>query len=243
VEIVVTAQRREESLAKTPVAIAVVSPDVLQKQQILTESDLQSAVSGLTVVQGTNSNQLNYSIRGQTLDAFSNSTPGVLPYVNEIQVGGAGGQSAFYDLQSVQVLKGPQGTLFGRNSTGGAVLFTTAKPTNEFGGYIEARVGDYQLTQVGGAINIPIVDDKILARLAGYYEYQEGFQYNLYDDLHTLARLIDGVLGKPNSQIVRQREERSCRRLCPIRREQFGCGYIRTQSQGCTGKLPRFSSG
>src|SRR3546814_6874462 len=96
-----------------------------------------------------------------------------------IQVGGGGGGSAFYDLQSIQVLKGPQGTLFGRNATGGAVLFTTAKPTDEFEGYAMGRVGNYDLRHVEGAINAPIVEGKVLARIAGFFQNRDGFQRNL----------------------------------------------------------------
>ena len=77
--------------------------DALATQAIVTQSDLQSTVPGLTVKAGQSSNQLNYSLRGQTVNSFSSSRPGVLPYFNEVQVGG-GASSAFYDLQSIQVL-------------------------------------------------------------------------------------------------------------------------------------------
>jgi iron complex outermembrane receptor protein len=181
-DIIVTAQRRATSLERTPVAITVVTADALVKRAVTSESDLVFASPGLLVRQGENSNQINYVIRGQSLDAFSNTRPGVLPYVDEVQVGGNGGASAFYDLQSVQVLKGPQGTLFGRNATGGAVLFTTQKPTNDFSGYVMGRLGNYSQRYVEGAINIPIVDDKILARVSGVYDKRDGFQKNLFDD-------------------------------------------------------------
>ena len=179
-EVIVTAQRRSESLERTPVAVVALSSEALAKSVIHSESDLQSAVPGLMVKAGQSSNQINYSLRGQTVDAFSSSRPSVLPYVNEVQVGGSGA-TAFYDLQNIQVLKGPQGTLFGRNSTGGAVLLTTAKPTNEFGGYGSMRFGNYSLRQLEGALNLPVVADKLLLRLAGYYEKSDGYQYNLYD--------------------------------------------------------------
>jgi iron complex outermembrane receptor protein len=185
-EIIVTAQRRSENLERTPVAITVLSSDDLGKQQIVSEADLRTAVPGLTVRETVNSNQLNYSIRGQTVDAYSGSRPAVLPYVNEIQVGGPGGSSAFYDLQSIQVLKGPQGTLFGRNATGGAVLFTTAKPNESFGGYLNASAGNYNSAKVEGAINVPIIADKLLARVAAFYQTRDGFQYNIFTD-HTLG--------------------------------------------------------
>ena len=182
-EIIVTAQRRSETLERTPVAVSVLSGAMLQRQAIVTESDLQIATPGLTIRAGYNSNQLNYALRGQSLDAFSDTRPGVLPYFNEVQLDGVGGgSSAFYDLQSVQVLKGPQGTLFGRNSTGGAVLFTSTKPAREFGGYISGRLGDYKLRQFEGALNVPVVSDRILFRVAGFYEKRDGYQLNLFNN-------------------------------------------------------------
>lgn len=180
-EIIVTAQRRSETLERTPVAISVVSADTLVERAITTETDLQSAVPGLTVKTGQNENQLNFSLRGQSVDPFSSSRPSVLPYFNEVQVGGVGG-TALYDLSSVQVLKGPQGTLFGRNSTGGAVLYTSQKPTVDFGGYLVARVGNFSARQLEGALNVPLVSDVALLRVAGQFQRRDGFQRNLYRD-------------------------------------------------------------
>jgi iron complex outermembrane receptor protein len=179
-DIIVTAQRRSESIERTPVAVAVIGGEELANQAIVSEADLQIATPGLTVKAGQSSNQLNYSIRGQTVDAFTSSRPSVLPYFNEVQVGSVGA-SSFYDLDSVQVLKGPQGTLFGRNSTGGAVLFTSAKPTNEFEGYASVRYGNYSHLQGEGAINIPLVEDTLLLRVAGFLQRRDGFQFNLYN--------------------------------------------------------------
>jgi iron complex outermembrane recepter protein len=180
-EVTVTAQRKEESLSKTPVAIAVVSADELVQAQIVSDQDLRTATPGLAIRASLSSNQLNYSMRGHSKDAFSGSRPGVLPYVNEIQIGGTGGSSAFYDLASVQVLKGPQGTLFGRSATGGAILFTTAKPTEEFSGYVSGLGGNYGAAKVEGAVSGPIAGDALLGRLAGFYQKRDGFQKNLYD--------------------------------------------------------------
>ncbi len=179
-DIVVTAQRRSEALEKTPVAIAVVSSETLQDQAITSERDLQFATPGLTVRSSQNDNQLNYSLRGQTVDAYTTSLPSVLPYINEVQVGGSG-STAFYDLQSVQVLKGPQGTLFGRNSTGGAVLFTTTKPGDTVGGYITGRYGRFNEFLVEGAIDLPLATDKVLLRVAASHRKRDGIQLNLFD--------------------------------------------------------------
>lgn len=180
-DIIVTAQRRSEALQRTPVAVSVLSGTTLANQAISSERDLQVAVPGLTVRASQNDNQLNYSLRGQTVDTYSNSLPAVLPYVNEVQVGGVG-QSAFYDLQSVQVVKGPQGTLFGRNATGGAVLFTTAKPTEELSGYGTIGGGRFNEFRLEGAIGGALVPDVLRVRVAGSYRRRDGYQHNLYYD-------------------------------------------------------------
>ncbi|WP_176599249.1 TonB-dependent receptor [Sphingobium sp. 15-1] len=181
-EIIVTAQRRDESLQKVPVSVSVLTADALVKQAVTSEQDLRVNTAGLTVRATGGSNQLNYAIRGQSLDAFSDARPGVLPYFNEIQIAGDAGSSAFYDLQSVQVLKGPQGTLFGRSATGGAVLFTTVKPKEDFGGYVSGALGNYDLRKMEGAINVPVVKDVLLARVAGFYQKRDGYQYNILTD-------------------------------------------------------------
>lgn len=180
-DIIVTAQRKSEALERAPVAVSVVTQEVLAQRAVLSESDLQIALPGLTVKTGQNENQLNFSLRGQTIDPFSSSRPSVLPYFNEVQVGGVGA-TAIYDLSSVQVLKGPQGTLFGRNATGGAVLYTSAKPTNDFNGYITGRAGNLNAWQLDAAVNIPLVDDKVLLRVAAFVQRRDGFQYNQFRD-------------------------------------------------------------
>lgn len=181
-DIVVTAQRRDESLSRTPVAVAVVTADTLTKANIVSEQDLRFATPGLTIRSNGSSNQQNYAIRGQSQDAYSGTLPGVLPYVNEVQIGGQGGASALYDLNSVQVLKGPQGTLFGRSATGGAVLFTTEKPSAEFGGHASIAAGNYDAFKLEGAVNLPVAGEKLMVRLAGFHQKRDGFQFNLYNN-------------------------------------------------------------
>ena len=178
--IMVTARRREEDLQRTPVSVNVLTAESLVDRAVVSESDLQFTLPGVTIRASQNSNNLNYAIRGQSLDVFSNIRPGVLPYFNEVPIaGGIGGASAFYDLASIQVLKGPQGTLFGRNATGGAVLLTTARPDDDFGGYALGRLGNYSLRYVEGAVNVPIVPGTIQLRLAGVHHERDGFQQNV----------------------------------------------------------------
>ncbi|MCC6829324.1 MAG: TonB-dependent receptor [Novosphingobium sp.] len=178
-DIVVTARRRSESISKTPMSIVALTTADMAAQQIVTETDIQRSVPGVTVRQGLSQNQINYSIRGQTIDSYSSSPPGVLPYVNDVQIS-TSGANAFFDLESIQILKGPQGTLFGRNTTGGAVLFATRKPTFEFGGEATVRFGDYDDRGIRGAINIPLVADTIALRIAGDYHRRDGYVKNIY---------------------------------------------------------------
>ncbi|MCW1384892.1 TonB-dependent receptor plug domain-containing protein [Novosphingobium sp. KCTC 2891] len=180
-EILVTARRVSESLSKVPVAVSALGAEQLTARAVLAESDLQRGFPGLTVRSGQTNNLFNFSIRGQSIDLFSGSQPGVLPYYNEVQLSSFS-TSGFFDLQSIQVLKGPQGTLFGRNATGGAVLFSTAKPTDKFEGSITGRVGNLNLRQVQGFINIPVVTDKVMLRVAGDLQRRDGFQYNIYQN-------------------------------------------------------------
>ncbi len=130
-EIIVTARRREESLSKVPIAITAIDGADLAKRAIVNENDLQAAVPGLVIRQNGGIHSFNYSIRGQSVDTFTNSPPSVLPYVNEVQISTLSA-STFYDMGGIQVLKGPQGTLFGRNATGGAVLYRPRRPATSW---------------------------------------------------------------------------------------------------------------
>jgi iron complex outermembrane receptor protein len=179
-EITVTATRRVESQSKVPVAVSALDADALKERGITTETDLQQSVPGLTVKTTASQNQLNYSIRGQTLDAFSGSSPGVLPYLNDVVVSSQTA-TAFYDLASVQALKGPQGTLFGRNATGGAVLYTSADATDTFGGYFTVKNGNYDLREYQGALNLPVVPGKVDLRIAADFTNETGYVTNLTD--------------------------------------------------------------
>jgi iron complex outermembrane recepter protein len=176
-EITVTARRREENVEKVPVTVAVLTRDALVERQVNTQADLQNEVAGLVMRGEASNNQFNFALRGQSVDAFTNSQPGVLQYFNEYQTT-AESQGAYYDLDSIQVLKGPQGTLFGRNTTGGAVLVTTAQPTDTFGGYATVRVGNYAHQEVESAINLPL-NDKLQIRVAGLTSQHDGYVHNL----------------------------------------------------------------
>lgn len=192
-EIVVTAQRREEGLSRTPVAVQVISADALQQSNARGQEDLRSLAPGLSIRAAQNSNELNFAIRGQSQDPLSDSPPGAVPYFNEVPIGNKSGNGAYFDLSSVQVLKGPQGTLFGRSATGGAILFSTTKPGDEFGGYVAGSLGNYSLRQAEGAVDIPIVGDKVLYRFAAFYRERDGFQKNIFPGPRARKREGDGT--------------------------------------------------
>jgi iron complex outermembrane receptor protein len=181
-EVVVSARRHEERLENVPVSVSALSADALAEQKVMSEADLQSATPGLTVRQVSASNQFSFALRGQAADAFSGTAPTVLTYFNEFQSSGTT-STAFFDLQSVQVLKGPQGTLFGRNTTGGAVLYEAVRPGRQLDGYLRLSGGNYSEEYAEGAINLPFGDVAAL-RLAGEYQKRDGLQHNLLLGMH-----------------------------------------------------------
>jgi iron complex outermembrane recepter protein len=179
-EIIVTARRRNEDLEKVPVAVIVVSQSALSDQHVTDEQELQTAVPGLLTIGSTSTNQLAFSIRGQALDAYSFTAPTVLAYLDGFQTGGTTA-TTFFDLQSVQVVKGPQGTLFGRNTTGGAVLYTSTQPGKQLEGYLNYTAGNFNEQKAEGAVTIPLAGWASV-RLAAEDEHRDGYERNVYLD-------------------------------------------------------------
>ncbi len=191
-EIVITARRTDERLQDVPVAVTAFGKQDLEERAIDSEIALQAATPGLTVRQTGSSDQLNFAIRGQSIDSFSNSQPAVVAYFNDVPAGG-GSSTALFDLQSIQVLKGPQGTLFGRNATGGAVLYSTVAPTHDFNGYAKLGYGNYDNMHAEGAVNVPL-GEALAVRLSGLRRKRDGFQRNLLDG--TRANSINATVGR-----------------------------------------------
>ena len=187
-EIVVTARRREENLQDVPVAITAFSQRALEQRSIFNPYDLAKAVPGLTTTADSGRGSLPaFSIRGRGV--FTGAASGsVETYFADVPLGGPNQVPSlppqFFDLQSVQVLKGPQGTLFGRNSTGGAVLFVPAAPTDEFEGYARVQAGNFENVQLESALNLPLADWASL-RVAGRYWHRKGYT-------RTIGGRIDG---------------------------------------------------
>jgi iron complex outermembrane receptor protein len=177
-DIVVTARRQAEAAQSVPVTISAFSAETLRSANALTATSLQRLTPGIST-QGSGSD-LNsfYSIRGISRQISGNSQPGVISYFAEVPLPNAPGAIPLFDMANVQVLKGPQGTLFGRNTVGGAILFYPATPNYEMSGYLLGRVQNYDGRAVEGSVNVPIVTDKIAIRVAGLYDGQGGYQTN-----------------------------------------------------------------
>jgi iron complex outermembrane receptor protein len=189
-EIVVTARRREEKAQTVPIAITTVTEQTLQDNNAHTFEDLAHLVPSMSVMRsGLTRNSILLSIRGQGTNSLSGQ-PGVVAYLNEAPLLSdhdgnlAGGPGLLFDLENVQVVKGPQGTLFGRNSVGGDLLLQTARPTNSFGGRLQVGFGNYHDREIDGAINIPIVDGVLLTRVAFNGQLRDGFTLLQGEPLH-----------------------------------------------------------
>ena len=182
-EIVVTARKREESLQQVPISVTALSGDELRLKGITKPDDLKFHTPGLEMRNASiQRNSVTYFIRGQG-QTFGSSA-GVVTYFADAPLGNGqrvsiGNNTQMYDLASVQVLKGPQGTLFGRSSTGGAVLFDPQRPTDEFGGFISQTIGEYNWNETTAAVNIPLIEGMLNARVAGNMVSRDGFTRSL----------------------------------------------------------------
>lgn len=178
-EITVTARRQAENLQIVPVTVSVVNADTLAFRGGNID-DLTQLVTGLENNAYSDRNNISFAIRGQQ-QSYGTLYPAVVTYFSEMPLSRVSDGQTF-DIDSVQVLKGPQGTLFGRLTDGGAILLNPKKPTNDFEGYAEVKVGNYDQREYLGAINIPIVSDDLMVRVAFDVNRRDGFTYNQFND-------------------------------------------------------------
>lgn len=179
-QMVVTARRRAERQQRVPTAVTVLSGHELGRRGVVNTNDLARAVPSLTIG-GQQRNDSQFYLRGQTpgiINQGVHNNSSVTIYFLDVPTL-TSGPGTFYDLQSVEVLKGPQGTLFGRNTTGGAVLFTPVRPRDDYDGYIQGRAGNYNDRELEGALNFPLVPDKLDLRVSGATARRDGFTTNI----------------------------------------------------------------
>ena len=184
-EIVVTAQRREESLQDVAISMTVFDQEQLSDANITNSADLAIYTPGLTSNARFGNENATFTIRGFTQDL--RTTASVATYFAEVVAprgqssqssGDGAGPGTLFDLQNVQVLKGPQGTLFGRNTTGGAILLVPQRPKDEFEGYVEATGGNFEQRQIQAVVNVPL-SESLRIRLGVEDKQREGHLNNV----------------------------------------------------------------
>lgn len=184
-EIVVTAQRRSESLMKVPVAVSALTTDDLARQGVVSSFELSGSVPSLQVTSAFGEAQPNFTMRGigvgNEYGANQVSPVGIYTDDNYLSARTMHGLQLF-DLERIEAVRGPQGTLYGRNTTGGAINFVSNKPTLEAGtrGYVEGTYGRFQEVRGQGAIEGTLIDDVLGFRASVNYVEANGFVKNIY---------------------------------------------------------------
>jgi len=178
-EVVVTAQKREEAIQDVPIAVSAFSQDTLEKAKIDGGPNLVLAIPNVNFSKG-NFTGYNFQIRGvgAKLVAASGDAGTGIHLNNAPLTANNLFESEFFDVERVEVLRGPQGTLYGRNATGGVVNVITAKPTDEFEASIRGEVGNYNARKLRGMVNIPL-GDMFAVRFAGSMLMRDGYGDNL----------------------------------------------------------------
>lgn len=179
--VIVTAERRSENLMTTPITATVLSSEDLQRRNVVNVNTLQFVAPNVTV--NDLGQGIDFDIRGIGKGEHNTQTPvGVIVYRDGASTfPGYITAEPFYDIRSVEVYRGPQGTFVGQNATGGAVFVNTNDPQlgGDFGGYVLAQYGNYNEAQLQGAVNIPITDELAL-RISGFGERRDSF-YTIID--------------------------------------------------------------
>ncbi len=180
-EIVVTAEKRSESLQSVPVSVTALTRAQLGQLKLDTPSDLVTQVPNLQVNGIVGEGSPLFSLRGVSMFDYSlNQSSPVASYIDEVYKGNF---TLFgvelYDLERVEVLRGPQGTLYGKNTTGGAINFITRKPGFDTEGDIKLGVGNYNRREVEGAFQTALIPDRIAVRFAFTYTKVDGFIQNV----------------------------------------------------------------
>ena len=179
-DIIVTAQKRAENLQDVPVAVSAVTGKTLENKRILDLVDLSNATPGLQIKSDDNGANPRIFIRGVGVNDFNPATASAVGiYADGVYVGSPLAQRfAFFDLQQAEVLRGPQGTLYGRNTTGGAVNVTSRKPGNDVEADFLAEYGRFNSVNLQGGVSLPLAKDLLSVRVAGLYQRDDGYSVN-----------------------------------------------------------------
>jgi len=180
-ELFVTAQRRAESLQTVPIAVSAFSAEQMDIRQINETLDITRVIPNLVGHNNTGPASSNaYFLRGLgSTESIATFDPPVSTYVDDVYIARQNANNyALFDVERIEVLRGPQGTTFGRNTTGGAINVITRRPGDEFAAKAKFEYGEYERYSVSGVVDIPI-NEKVLTKFAGYYIEDEGYVDNL----------------------------------------------------------------
>ena len=180
-EVVVYAQKREQSILDVPLSVSVYSGETLDQAKVRDMGDLIQLSPSVTVTDGNGSVETELTIRGIGTSGNNPSfEQSVGIFIDGVYRGRAGSAvSDYVDLESIEILKGPQGTLFGRNTAAGVLNVRTAKPSYETGGNLEATYGNFDMRQVRASVTGALVEDKLAFSLAGSWHERDGFANNI----------------------------------------------------------------
>ncbi len=180
-EVVITAQKRTESLQDVPMSVSAITGADLENLRFRDSSDITAQIPNLQSTSTAGDGFPIFALRGVAMSDFSfNQASPVASYIDEVYKGNPAIQGVqIFDLERIEVLRGPQGTLYGKNSTGGAVNFITRKPTyEETIGNVAVGYGDFSRKELSGAVETPIVEDVLAVRLAGTWTKADGWFEN-----------------------------------------------------------------
>ena len=205
-DIIITATKKETNLQRTPIAITALSGDALSNQHVVSIGDIQGLVPGFQF--SATAGFANFTLRGVGINLLDPLIEGsVAVHLNGVYVSRPQSQLAgFYDVANIEALRGPQGTLYGRNATAGSININTVMPTDTWTGNFSVTAGNYNQIRVEGGVGGPIAGDKLLLRIAGFSEDRSGYGKNVanghdVDDFH--ARAIRAtLLFKPSSDLT-----------------------------------------
>lgn len=186
-DIIVSARRRNESVQTTPVAITAISPSQLEASATVKISDLEGAAPSVLITQQpTGAATANISIRGIAFaDVEKSFDPAVGVNVDGVYIGTSTGQLLdFFDISSIEILRGPQGTLFGRNTIAGVINIRRTRPTGEWGGKFEASYGKYHELGLRGVLNVPVIKDVLAMKLFEFHTSDGGYFTNAFTGHH-----------------------------------------------------------
>ena len=196
-EIIVTAQKRAERLLDVPLAVTAVTGDALADRQISDTNSLVQAVPSLSFQQGANPTNTSFRIRGIGTSLFGQGTESSVSTVVDgvVAVRQAQGFSDLADIERVEVLRGPQGTLFGKNASAGVISVTTARPSRDFSARGEVTIAEHDEYRVRGTVSGPL-SDTLRARVTGYYNDVKGVTRNIGTNRWVNGSQSWGVRGK-----------------------------------------------